>query len=111
MPRIPGGFSSGSGAAVGDYQVPLAFGTQTGGSHIRPASFNGIYGLKPTWNRVSREGLRMSSITLDTIGWYGRGVGDPILVAGAFRIPRDPIPVSVQGLRVGPCRGPVWRGL
>jgi Asp-tRNA(Asn)/Glu-tRNA(Gln) amidotransferase A subunit family amidase len=107
--HTPGGSSSGSGAAVGDFQVPLAFGTQTGGSHIRPASFNGIYGLKPTWNRVSREGLRMSSITLDTIGWYGRSVEDLILVAEAFRIPRDTMPVSVKGLRVGLCRSPVWR--
>jgi len=105
----PGGSSSGSGAAVGDFQVPLGFGTQTGGSHIRPASFNGIYGLKPSWNRVSREGLRMSSITLDTIGWYGRSVEDLIMVAEAFRIARDPIPVSVKGLRVGLCRSPVWR--
>jgi Asp-tRNA(Asn)/Glu-tRNA(Gln) amidotransferase A subunit family amidase len=107
--HTPGGSSSGSGAAVGDFQVPLAFGTQTGGSHIRPASFNGIYGFKPTWNRVSREGLRMSSITLDTIGWYGRSVEDLILVAEAFRIGRDPTPVSVKGLRVGLCRSPVWR--
>ena len=107
--HTPGGSSSGSGAAVGDFQVPLAFGTQTGGSHIRPASFNGIYGLKPSWNRVSREGLRMSSITLDTIGWYGRCVEDLIMVAEAFRIHRDPVPFSVKGLRVGLCRSPVWR--
>ena len=107
--HTPGGSSSGSGAAVGDFQVPLAFGTQTGGSHIRPASFNGIYGLKPTWNRVSREGARMSSMTLDTVGWYGRSVEDLILVAEAFRIHRDSTPVSVKGLRVGVCRSPVWR--
>jgi Asp-tRNA(Asn)/Glu-tRNA(Gln) amidotransferase A subunit family amidase len=107
--HTPGGSSSGSGAAVGDFQVHLAFGTQTGGSHIRPASFNGIYGLKPSWNRVSREGLRMSAITLDTVGWYGRSVEDLILVAEAFRIPRDSMPVSVKGLRVGLCRSPVWR--
>ena len=106
--HTPGGSSSGSGAAVGDFQVPLAFGTQTGGSHIRPASFNGIYGFKPTWNMVSREGVRMSSITLDTIGWYGRCVDDLILVAGAFRIAKDDVPVTVRGLRVGLCRSPVW---
>ncbi|RKK79352.1 hypothetical protein BFJ71_g16259 [Fusarium oxysporum] len=46
--RTPGGSSSGSGAAVADFQVPMAPGTQTGGSLIRPASFNGIYGFKPT---------------------------------------------------------------
>jgi Asp-tRNA(Asn)/Glu-tRNA(Gln) amidotransferase A subunit family amidase len=100
--HTPGGSSSGSGAAVGDFQVQYAFGTQTGGSHIRPASFNGIYGMKPSWNRVSREGVRMSSMTLDTVGWYA-------LVAEAFRIERDPTMVSVKGLRIGVCESPVWR--
>ena len=94
--HTPGGSSSGSGAAVGDYQVPLAFGTQTGGSHIRPASFNGIYGLKPSWGLVSREGARMSSMTLDTVGWYGRCIEDLILVGTAFRIPEDKTPVQVK---------------
>jgi Asp-tRNA(Asn)/Glu-tRNA(Gln) amidotransferase A subunit family amidase len=107
--HTPGGSSSGSGAAVGDFQVPYGFGTQTGGSHIRPASFNGIYGMKPSWNRISREGVRMSSMTLDTIGWYGRSVEDLAMVAEAFRIPRDPVAVAVKGLRVGVCRSPVWR--
>eukprot|EP01037_Dinobryon_pediforme_P018273 gene18273-18534_t len=109
--HTPGGSSSGSGAAVGDYQVPLAFGTQTGGSHIRPASFCGIYGLKPSWGLVSREGLRMSSVTLDTLGWYGRSVDDLILVGTAFRIAEDKMPVSVKGLRVGLCRSPVWHAI
>lgn len=109
--HTPGGSSSGSGAAVGDYQVPLAFGTQTGGSHIRPASFNGIYGLKPSWGRVSREGVKMSSITLDTVGWYGRSVDDLVLVASAFRIPEDTTPIDVRGLRVGLCRSPVWHAI
>lgn len=107
--HTPGGSSSGSGAAVGDFQVQYAFGTQTGGSHVRPASFNGIYGMKPSWNRVSREGVRMSSMTLDTVGWYGRSVEDLALVAEAFRIPPESQPVSVRGLRVGVCQSPVWR--
>lgn len=106
--HTPGGSSSGSGAAVGDFEVPLAFGTQTGGSHIRPASFNGIYGLKPSWGLVSREGVRMSSMTLDTVGWFGRCVDDLILVGQAFRLPGDITPVEVKGLRVGLCRSPVW---
>jgi Asp-tRNA(Asn)/Glu-tRNA(Gln) amidotransferase A subunit family amidase len=109
--HTPGGSSSGSGAAVGDYQVPLAFGTQTGGSHIRPASFNGIYGLKPSWGLVSREGIRMSSITLDTLGWYGRSIDDLILVGTAFRIPEDPTPVAIKGLRVGVCQSPAWHAI
>src|SRR3977135_1735981 len=107
--HTPGGSSSESGAGDGDFQVHLGFGTQTGGSHIRPASFNGIYGMKPSWNRVSREGVRMSSMTLDTIGWYGRSVEDLAMGGEAFRIQRDPTPVAVKGLRVGVCRSPVWR--
>ena len=67
--------------------------------------------MKPSWNRVSREGVRMSSMTLDTVGWYGRGVEDLALVAGAFRIPLEPSPVVVKGLRVGVCRSPVWRDI
>lgn len=108
--HTPGGSSSGSGAAVGDFQVPLAFGTQTAGSHIRPASFNGIYGIKPSWSLVSREGVRMASATLDTIGWFGRSVADLILVAEAFRLPRSaaPAPMDPKGLRAGLCRSPVW---
>jgi Asp-tRNA(Asn)/Glu-tRNA(Gln) amidotransferase A subunit family amidase len=108
--HTPGGSSSGSGAAVGDFQVPLAFGTQTGGSHIRPSSFNGIYGIKPTWGAVSREGLKMASMTLDTVGWYGRCVDDLILVGEVFRLGRadDVETIEPKGLRVGLCRSPVW---
>ena len=72
----PGGSSAGSGAAVGDNQVPLALGTQTGGSVIRPASFNGIYGLKPTLGLIPRAGVLLQSHTLDTVGVYGRSVED-----------------------------------
>lgn len=110
LAHSPGGSSSGSGAAVGDRQVPLAFGTQTGGSHIRPASFNGIYGLKPTWGAVSREGAKQYSNMLDTIGWYGRSVDDLLLVAKTFRLHAAgevavPEPSS---LRVAWCRTPFW---
>ena len=107
--HTPGGSSSGSGAAVADFHVPLAFGTQTGGSHIRPAAFNGIYGIKPSWGVVSREGVRMSSMTLDTVGWYGRCVDDLIMVATTFRLPpAQTPPASPEGLRIGLCRSPVW---
>jgi Asp-tRNA(Asn)/Glu-tRNA(Gln) amidotransferase A subunit family amidase len=53
----------------------------------------------------------MSSVTLDTLGWYGRSVDDLILVGKAFRIPEDSTPVSVKGLRVGLCRSPVWQAI
>ncbi|WP_128562868.1 amidase [Methylobacterium crusticola] len=108
--HTPGGSSSGSGAAVADHQVPLAFGTQTGGSHIRPASFNGIYGLKPTWGSVSREGAKVYANSLDTIGWYGRSVADLALVAEAFRL--DGVgataPVAAPQITVALCRTPYW---
>ena len=108
--HTPGGSSSGSGAAVGDHHVQLAFGTQTGGSHIRPASFNGIYALKPTWGVVSREGAKMYSNSLDTIGWYGRSVGDLALVAEAFQVygmGAEPA-VDIATIRVALCRSPYW---
>src|SRR5258705_1705259 len=108
--HTPGGSSSGSGAAVGDYMVPLAFGTQTGGSHIRPAAFNGIYALKPTWGSVTREGAKLLSAMCDTVGWYGRSVADLALVAEAFRL-RDLAlqkPVTTRGLRVAMCKPPYW---
>jgi Asp-tRNA(Asn)/Glu-tRNA(Gln) amidotransferase A subunit family amidase len=106
--HTPGGSSSGSAAAVGDFHVPLAFGTQTAGSVIRPAAFNGVYAFKPSWSLVSREGLRMSALSLDTAGWFGRSVDDLILVADPFRLPKMDAPAEIRGLRVGLCRSPVW---
>ncbi|RAI02002.1 amidase [Acuticoccus sediminis] len=108
--RTPGGSSSGSGAAVGDFQVPLAFGTQTGGSLIRPAAFNGIYALKPTHNLVSWDGARHYSPSLDTIGWYGRSPQDLTLVAEAFRLPGADMVTAppVKGLKVGITRTHNW---
>lgn len=108
--RTPGGSSSGSGAAVGDRHVPLALGTQTAGSLIRPASFNGIYALKPTHSLVPLAGIRCLSPALDTLGWYGRSVDDLALVAQAFRLPGvGAIPQrDVAGLRIGVCRTAHW---
>jgi Asp-tRNA(Asn)/Glu-tRNA(Gln) amidotransferase A subunit family amidase len=108
LAHTPGGSSSGSGAAVGDFHVPLAFGTQTAGSVIRPAAFNGVYAFKPSWSLVSRQGLRLSAASLDTAGWFGRSVDDLILVADAFRLPKTEAPRDIRGLRVGLCRSPVW---
>jgi Asp-tRNA(Asn)/Glu-tRNA(Gln) amidotransferase A subunit family amidase len=89
LERTPGGSSSGSAAAVADFHVPLALGTQTGGSLIRPASYCGVYAMKPTWNAVSAEGIKLISTTLDTAGWYGRSVADLALVADVFALEDD----------------------
>jgi Asp-tRNA(Asn)/Glu-tRNA(Gln) amidotransferase A subunit family amidase len=87
--RTPGGSSSGSGAAVGDFQAPIGLGTQTGGSTIRPGSFNGIYAFKPTWNSITREGQKIYSLIFDTLGFYARSVVDLELLADIFAIDDD----------------------
>lgn len=87
--RTPGGSSSGSGAAVRDRQVSLALGTQTGGSVIRPASFNGIHALKPTFGWIARDGVTMQAAWLDTVGTYGRSIEDVALLTEQM-LTRDP---------------------
>ena len=89
---------------------PSPSGTQTAGSLIRPASYNGIFALKPTYGAVAWPGARQYAPTLDTIGWYGRSVADLALVARAFRL-RDLAEakeVSVRAIKVGVCRSPNW---
>jgi len=77
----PGGSSSGSAAAVAAAQVPLALGSQTNGSTIRPASYCGVYGFKPTRGIISRRGVFQTSATLDQVGVFGRDLGDVALLA------------------------------
>ncbi|WP_454902909.1 amidase [Variovorax gossypii] len=72
--HTPGGSSSGSAAAVAAGVVPIALGTQTGGSMIRPAAFCGVVGFKPSAGLVSREGMHLACESLDVIGWYGASV-------------------------------------
>jgi Asp-tRNA(Asn)/Glu-tRNA(Gln) amidotransferase A subunit family amidase len=79
--HTPGGSSSGSAAAVAAGMVPLALGTQTNGSVIRPASFCGVYGYKPTYGLVPRHGVLNLSPPLDQIGFFARSIEDLALVA------------------------------
>jgi Asp-tRNA(Asn)/Glu-tRNA(Gln) amidotransferase A subunit family amidase len=74
--HTPGGSSSGSAAAVGAGMIPLALGTQTGGSVIRPASFCGVAAIKPTYRLLPTVGVKCFSWTLDTVGLFAAGVGD-----------------------------------
>lgn len=110
LTRTPGGSSSGSAAAVADCHVALALATQTGGSTIRPGSFCGVYAMKPSWSLVSREGAKLYSITLDTIGWYARSVADLALMCDVFGIeddePAEPRPSAT--LKIAICRSPAW---
>ncbi|MGZ9810232.1 amidase [Pseudoroseicyclus sp. H15] len=106
--RTPGGSSSGSAAAVADGQVPVALGTQTGGSVIRPASYCGVYAIKPTWNAVSAEGFKVCAASFDTLGWYARSADDLDLIAEVLGIEAVPAPATLQGARIALCKTPVW---
>jgi Asp-tRNA(Asn)/Glu-tRNA(Gln) amidotransferase A subunit family amidase len=80
LSHTPGGSSSGSAAAVAADMVPAALGSQTAGSVIRPASFCGVWGFKPTLGLVPRGGVLMQSHTLDTVGVFARSVEDLALI-------------------------------
>ena len=79
--HTPGGSSSGSAAAVSAAMVPLSVGTQTNGSVIRPASYCGVYGFKPSFARISRHGVLQQSPPLDTVGVFARDLDDLALIA------------------------------
>jgi len=110
LEHTPGGSSSGSAAAVGDRMVPLAFGTQTGGSNIRPSSFCGIVGYKPSFGTVNRAGLKFVAESLDTLGLMGREVEDVALLVHAvagIELPDLSAPPP-HAPRIGVCRTPRW---
>ncbi|NBV01490.1 MAG: amidase, partial [Burkholderiaceae bacterium] len=82
--HTPGGSSSGSAAAVGAHMVTLATGSQTAASVIRPASFCGVIGFKPTFGKISLGGVKSLSPSLDTLGCFTRSVGDAALGVAAM---------------------------
>ena len=79
--RTPGGSSSGSAAAVAAYMAPLSIGSQTNGSTIRPASYCGVVGYKPSYGLISRYGILKQSDKLDQVGLFGKSVEDVALLA------------------------------
>lgn len=122
--HTPGGSSSGSAAAVADFQVPLALGTQTAGSILRPASYCGCIGWKPTFGLIARTGVLAQSQPLDTIGAFARSVEDVALVTDcimgsdpgdpdATPLPKRPLAEAVaedfgRPLRFAFVRSPAW---
>jgi Asp-tRNA(Asn)/Glu-tRNA(Gln) amidotransferase A subunit family amidase len=110
--HTPGGSSSGSAAAVADCMLPLALGTQTAGSLIRPAAFCGIVGYKPSHNRVPKAGVKSLSETLDTVGGFGRSVRDVGLLGavltGDARLADPSTYAQTNAPRIGLCQTPEW---
>ena len=126
LERIPGGSSGGSAVAVAAGMVPLALGSETGGSIRQPAALCGVLGLKPTYGRVSRYGLIAFGSSLDQIGPFARSARDMAALLGvmAGRDPRDATSApdavpdytaaltgDIAGLRVGVPRGLLDEGV
>ena len=95
--HTPGGSSSGSAVAVATRMCPAALGSQTVGSVLRPASYNGVVGFKPTFGRVSRYGVIPVSWSLDHVGWMARSVEDAALLMQVMAVadPNEPITVGL----------------
>jgi amidase len=108
--HTPGGSSSGSAAAVADFMVPLAFGTQTVGSVIRPASFCGCIGYKPSFGEVSTQGVKQNTASFDTVGLFARAVDDLALLRAALTgFAAKPLAaVPLNRLKIGFCRTLLW---
>ncbi len=101
--RTPGGSSSGSAAGVAAGLMPLALGTQTNGSMIRPASFCGVFGFKPTFGLVSRAGVLTQSPSLDQVGCFARSLADLALIAEVL-VGDDPADPATRPLATPPFR-------
>lgn len=106
--RTPGGSSAGSGAAVATGMAPMALGTQTGGSVIRPSSFCGVAGFKPTFGRVPVQGLWLHAPSLDTVGWMAENVELLARTAEVLNLGEWQAPKADRNLRVGLYRTPYW---
>lgn len=107
--RTPGGSSSGSAAAVADFHVPLAIGSQTAGSILRPASYCGVIGLKPTFGAIPLDGVLGQSPPLDTLGGYARSVADlALLTAVLSGRPCDRPALPNRPLRLAFVKTPAW---
>jgi Asp-tRNA(Asn)/Glu-tRNA(Gln) amidotransferase A subunit family amidase len=108
--HTPGGSSSGSAAGIADFMVPLALGTQTGGSTIRPASYCGVFAFKPSYRRISVRGVKSVAASYDTLGLFARSIEDLTLLNAVLRAEpiRPPRARPAAGLRIGYCQTPFW---
>ena len=107
--HTPGGSSSGSAAAVADYMVPAALGTQTGGSVLRPSSFCGLFGYKPTYNTINEQGVWPAAASIDTVGWLARSIDDIELLTAVQRMQTPQPPRKLErSPRIGVWRTDLW---
>jgi amidase len=107
LDHTPGGSSSGSAAAVADLMCAVGYGTQTGGSVLRPASFCGAVGYKPTYNLIPRGGIKFAAESRDTIGLIGRSVDDVDFVSSALTA-RPLAPRRDTPPKIGLCHTHFW---
>jgi Asp-tRNA(Asn)/Glu-tRNA(Gln) amidotransferase A subunit family amidase len=110
LAHTPGGSSSGSAAAVADFMVPIGFATQTAASIIRPATFCGVVGYKPSYGNFSLAGIKTFAHSLDTLGTITRTLEDAALVRAALLgvPPALPKETPISSLRIGLCRTHQW---
>ena len=110
--RTPGGSSSGSAAAVASFMAPASIGSQTGGSVIRPASYCGVVGYKPSYGLISRNGVLRTSYSLDQIGMFGRKVEDVAMLAKVLikKDKYDPATIhySTENILTETKKGPIF---
>ena len=107
--HTPGGSSSGSAAAVADHMVHAALGTQTGGSVLRPSSYCGIFGFKPTYNTFNKMGVWPAAESIDTVGVHARSLDDIELMTDVLRMQTPAPPRKIdRAPRIGFCRTAVW---
>ena len=108
--HTPGGSSSGSAAAVGDFMVPVALGSQTAGSLIRPAAFCGAIGYKPSYGTFNQAGLKQQAQALDTIGLIARSLNDIELFSAVLtsRTPPTVGRLHERAPKIGVCRTHLW---
>src|SRR5947209_12437874 len=110
LAHTPGGSSSGSGAAVADFMVPAALGTQTGGSVLRPACYCGVFGFKPTFGAFNRRGVYPAAESLDTIGLIARSLDDIELIGAVLELRTPSAPRQLDDApRIGLCHTPLWK--
>jgi Asp-tRNA(Asn)/Glu-tRNA(Gln) amidotransferase A subunit family amidase len=108
--HTPGGSSSGSAAAVADRMAPLALGTQTGGSMIRPAAFCGVVGLKPSFGSINRTGVKPVSDSLDRLGIFSIRVEDAALALNILSDrPMPDLSANLAAPRIGFARTSRWK--